>query len=105
MLTIHHRVKDDILVFYSGYTEEDLEVIVRLMVDYLARPIIHKFFYEKYSHKKYLKGWLPNPRPVSLANAVSRAASLLTRQWAKMNAEHFGIFDIHRSLDDLPWDN
>jgi G2/mitotic-specific cyclin 1/2 len=48
---------DEVLVFYSGYTEEELEPVVHLMVDYLARPIpTHEAFFKKYAHRKFLKG-------------------------------------------------
>lgn len=29
-----------------------------LMVDYMARPVIHEAFFKKYAHKKFLKGTL-----------------------------------------------
>ena len=29
---------------------------MRLMVDYLARPICHEAFFKKYASKKFLKG-------------------------------------------------
>jgi hypothetical protein len=75
---------DNILAFYAGYTEEELEPVVHLMVDYLARPVIHEAFFRKYANKKFLK------------------ASLLTRNWAKTNAVHFGIVDRDIPLDELP---
>ncbi|KAI0136333.1 cyclin-like protein [Xylariales sp. AK1849] len=74
---------DETLAYYAGYTEEEIEPVVHLMVDYLARPVIHEAFYKKYASKKFLK------------------ASLLTRQWAKKNAAIFGITDIKLSLDEI----
>jgi G2/mitotic-specific cyclin 1/2 len=47
---------DATLAYYSGYTEEELEPVVHLMVDYLARPVIHDAFFKKYASKKFLKG-------------------------------------------------
>ncbi|KDN68680.1 putative cyclin domain-containing protein [Colletotrichum sublineola] len=61
----------------------EIEPVVRLMVDYLARPVVHEAFFKKYASKKFLK------------------ASILTRQWAKKSAEHFGIVDMHLSLDQI----
>ncbi|KAI9782065.1 MAG: G2/mitotic-specific cyclin [Peltula sp. TS41687] len=56
---------DATLEFYSGYTEEEIEPISKLMIDYLARPVQHEALFKKYASKKFLK------------------ASILTRQWAK----------------------
>ncbi|KAK6841886.1 cyclin B [Apiospora arundinis] len=74
---------DPTLAYYAGYTEEEIEPVFELMVDYLARPVIHEAFYKKYASKKFLK------------------ASLLTRQWAKKNAPIFGITDTSLSLDEI----
>ncbi|KAJ5814983.1 hypothetical protein N7474_006760 [Penicillium riverlandense] len=56
---------DETLAHYSGYTEEEIDPVFRLMVDYLHRPVCHEAFFKKYASKKFLK------------------ASILTRQWAK----------------------
>ncbi|MCJ1294034.1 G2/mitotic-specific cyclin [Xylographa carneopallida] len=56
---------DATLSHYSGYTEEEILPVFKLMVDYCGRPIKHEAFHKKYARKKYLK------------------ASLLVRQWAK----------------------
>ncbi|KAL2756146.1 hypothetical protein ACRALDRAFT_2035182 [Sodiomyces alcalophilus JCM 7366] len=74
---------DATIAYYAGYTEEEVEPVVRLMVDYLARPVVHEAFFKKYASKKFLK------------------ASILTRQWAKKTAAHFGITDTHLSLDQI----
>lgn len=74
---------DKTLAHYSTYTEEEVEPVVHLMVDYLARPVVHEAFFKKYASKKFLK------------------ASILSRQWAKKNAEHFGIDDTDVSLYQL----
>ncbi|CAK7235004.1 G2/mitotic-specific cyclin [Sporothrix eucalyptigena] len=74
---------DATLSFYAGYTEDDIEPVAILMVDYLARPSTHEAFFKKYASKKYLK------------------ASLITRQWAKKNAVHFGITDTDLSVDEI----
>ncbi|KAI1476156.1 hypothetical protein K445DRAFT_18109 [Daldinia sp. EC12] len=74
---------DPTITYYSGYTEEEIEPVFELMVDYLARPICHEAFYKKYASKKFMK------------------ASLITRQWARKNAPIFGITDTKLSVDDL----
>ncbi|PTB47159.1 uncharacterized protein TrAFT101_003408 [Trichoderma asperellum] len=74
---------DPTIAYYAGYTEEEVEPVVNLMVDYLARPPIHEAFFKKYASKKFLK------------------ASILSRQWAKKNAPLFGIEDLHLSLDQI----
>ncbi|KAK1757596.1 G2/mitotic-specific cyclin-B [Echria macrotheca] len=74
---------DATIAYYAGYTEEEIEPVCHLMIDYLARPIVHEAFVKKYASKKFLK------------------ASILTRQWAKKNAHHYGILDTDLSLDDL----
>jgi hypothetical protein len=71
------------LAYYAGYTEEELDPVVQLMVDYLARPVVHEAFFKKYASKKFLK------------------ASMLARQWAKKNWEMFGVEDVHLSLDQM----
>ncbi len=44
------------MAFYAGYTEEEIEPVFQLMVDYLVRPPIHEAFFKKYASKKFLKG-------------------------------------------------
>ncbi|KAK7737438.1 G2/mitotic-specific cyclin [Cytospora paraplurivora] len=73
---------DDTLSFYAGYNEQEIEPVLQLMVDYLARPVAHEAFFKKYASKKFLK------------------ASILTRQWAKKNAAAFDIHNLDRPLDE-----
>ncbi|GLI75307.1 G2/mitotic-specific cyclin [Penicillium ochrochloron] len=56
---------DATLAHYAGYTEQEIDPVFRLMIDYLHRPVSHEAFFKKYASKKFLK------------------ASILTRQWAK----------------------
>ncbi|KAL2828905.1 cyclin-like protein [Aspergillus cavernicola] len=56
---------DATLAHYAGYTEDEIDPVFRLMVDYLHRPVCHEAFFKKYASKKFLK------------------ASIMTRQWAK----------------------
>ncbi|EAA34615.1 G2/mitotic-specific cyclin-B [Neurospora crassa] len=74
---------DKTIAYYAGYTEEEIEPVFHLMVDYLARPVIHEAFFKKYGSKKFLK------------------ASILTRQWAKKNAVLYGVVDAEIPLDKL----
>ncbi|KAG9238617.1 putative G2/mitotic-specific cyclin-B [Amylocarpus encephaloides] len=71
---------DATLTHYSGYDEDEIEPVFRLMVDYLARPVSHEAFFKKYASKKFLK------------------ASILCRQWAKRHAADLGI-DASAPLD------
>lgn len=47
---------DQMLTHYSGYSEDEIEPVFQLMVDYLARPVQHEAFFKKYASKKFLKG-------------------------------------------------
>lgn len=49
-------LQDATLAHYSGYTEEEIEPVFQLMVDYLHRPVSHEAFFKKYASKKFLKG-------------------------------------------------
>lgn len=71
---------DPTLAHYAGYTEDQIEPVFKLMVDYLARPVTHEAFFKKYASKKFLK------------------ASILTRSWAKKHAFSLGV-DVSLPLD------
>ncbi|KAL9604488.1 MAG: hypothetical protein Q9219_000453 [cf. Caloplaca sp. 3 TL-2023] len=51
---------DATLAHYSGYTEDEIEPVFKLMIDYLRRPVVHEAFFKKYASKKFLKGELLN---------------------------------------------
>ena len=51
-------MQDETLEYYAGYSEEEIQPVVALMVDYMARPVIHEAFFKKYASKKFLKGML-----------------------------------------------
>ncbi|KAG5985134.1 hypothetical protein E4U55_001103 [Claviceps digitariae] len=74
---------DEILAYYAGYDKQEVQPVVDLMIDYLARPVVHEAFFKKYASKKFLK------------------ASILARSWAKKNAPIFGITDTQLSLDQI----
>ncbi|KAF2018834.1 A/B/D/E cyclin [Aaosphaeria arxii CBS 175.79] len=63
---------DSTLVHYSGYTEEEIQPVLSLMIDYLASPVVHEAFFKKYASKKFLK------------------ASIVLRRWAKEYVSNFG---------------
>ncbi|KAF4122610.1 hypothetical protein GMORB2_6917 [Geosmithia morbida] len=94
---------DDTLVYYAGYNEEEVDPVVKLMVDYLARPICHEAFFKKYASKKFLKCKLSDPVTYHFAtqDADIMIASLLARSWAKKNAAAFGLTDLEYSLDQI----
>jgi hypothetical protein len=47
---------DATLTHYSGYTEEEIQPVLQLMIDYLSSPVVHEAFFKKYASKKFLKG-------------------------------------------------
>lgn len=55
--------QDETLSYYAGYTEDEIEPVVNLMVDYLARPVVHEAFFKKYASKKFLKCMSPSSTP------------------------------------------
>lgn len=57
---------DDTLAHYAGYTEEEIDPVFRLMIDYLHRPVSHEAFFKKYASKKFLKGMCRPSFPYSL---------------------------------------
>ncbi|KAF2862700.1 A/B/D/E cyclin [Piedraia hortae CBS 480.64] len=59
------------LTKYSGYTEEQIQPVFKLMVDYLQGPVVHDAFFRKYASKKFLK------------------ASIVLRAWARKWGPHF----------------
>ncbi|EGX53297.1 hypothetical protein AOL_s00006g163 [Orbilia oligospora ATCC 24927] len=68
------------LVHYSGYTEDEIMPVFKLMVDYLARPVKHEAFFMKYADKKFKK------------------ASIKVRSWAKSAAVHYKV-DLNEPVD------
>ncbi|RMZ68948.1 g2 mitotic-specific cyclin-b [Pyrenophora seminiperda CCB06] len=56
---------DATLTHYAGYTEEEIQPVLQLMIDYLSGPVVHEAFFKKYASKKFLK------------------ASIVLRKWAK----------------------
>ena len=87
------------MTHYAGYTEEAIQPVFKLMVDYLARPVTHEAFFKKYASKKFLKGKQCFSAPRYLMYPVlTLAASILTRQWAKKHATELGV-DVSVPLD------
>ena len=59
-----NSVQDATIAHYSGYTEQEIQPVFKLMVDYLHKPVVHEAFFKKYASKKFLKGWShTNPPP------------------------------------------
>lgn len=46
------------MTHYSRYSEDQIQPVFKLMVDYLRRPVTHEAFFKKYASKKFLKGLL-----------------------------------------------
>ncbi|KAF1915232.1 cyclin-like protein [Ampelomyces quisqualis] len=63
---------DATLIHYAGYTEEEIQPVLELMIDYLSGPVVHEAFFKKYASKKFLK------------------ASIVLRKWAKEYVAEFG---------------
>jgi len=63
---------DATLTHYAGYTEEEIQPVLELMIDYLSGPVVHEAFFKKYASKKFLK------------------ASIVLRKWAKDYVLNFG---------------
>jgi hypothetical protein len=63
---------DATLTHYAGYTEEEIQPVLQLMIDYLSSPVVHEAFFKKYASKKFLK------------------ASIVLRKWAKEYVAEFG---------------
>ena len=75
-------LQDATLAHYAGYTEEDIQPVFKLMVDYLAGPVVHDAFFRKYASKKFMKGMHIHNQPTCDATDTS-LASIHLRQWAK----------------------
>ncbi|KAF2003245.1 A/B/D/E cyclin [Amniculicola lignicola CBS 123094] len=63
---------DATLAHYAGYTEEEIQPVLQLMIDYLSSPVVHEAFFKKYASKKFLK------------------ASIVLRRWAKEYVSQYG---------------
>lgn len=63
---------DVTLAHYAGYTEEEIQPVLQLMIDYLAGQVAHEAFFKKYASKRFLK------------------ASIVLRKWAKDYVHEFG---------------
>ena len=91
---------DPTLVKYAGYTEQEIQPVFKLMVDYLAAPVAHDAFFRKYASKKFLKGKLiyctyirtsssltlhsiyrPPPMGKEMGTDIPRSRSSATEQW------------------------
>ncbi|KAF2704514.1 A/B/D/E cyclin [Pleomassaria siparia CBS 279.74] len=63
---------DDTIAHYAGYTEEEIQPVLQLMIDYLSGPVLHEAFFKKYASKKFLK------------------ASIVLRRWSKEYVAQYG---------------
>lgn len=60
-LAIDRGEWDATLSKYAGYTEQEIQPVFKLMVEYLVAPVAHDAFFRKYASKKFLKGMLRCP--------------------------------------------
>ncbi|XBW35370.1 hypothetical protein QEN19_000935 [Hanseniaspora menglaensis] len=74
---------DGNFIHYSGgYSKQQLESCVKMMMEYLEQPVIHEEFYKKYSTRRFCK------------------ASVASRDWAKRVIEQgFDVMDLHESIN------
>jgi len=83
---------DATLSKYAGYTEQEIQPVFKLMVDYLHAPVQHDAFFRKYASKKFLKGKSLIVL-VFLFDEDLRTdcitASIVLRQWAKKMAPKY----------------
>jgi G2/mitotic-specific cyclin 2 len=81
---------DATLAHYAGYTEEEIQPVFKLMVDYLRSPVVHEAFFKKYASKKFLKGMFsPTPGPITRFVLTQSTASIVLRQWAKKSYQQY----------------
>jgi hypothetical protein len=58
-LVLDRGAWDATLSHYAGYTEEEIQPVLELMIDYLSGPVLHEAFFKKYASKKFMKGKPP----------------------------------------------
>ncbi|CAI6248290.1 unnamed protein product [Periconia digitata] len=63
---------DDTLAHYAGYSEDEIQPVFHLMIDYLSAPVAHEAFFKKYASKKFMK------------------ASIVLRRWSKDYVSTYG---------------
>ncbi|KAF1956106.1 G2/M-specific cyclin NimE [Byssothecium circinans] len=63
---------DATLAHYAGYSEDEIQPVLSLMIDYLSGPVAHEAFFKKYASKKFMK------------------ASIVLRRWSKDYVSQWG---------------
>ncbi|KAJ4353290.1 G2/mitotic-specific cyclin [Didymosphaeria variabile] len=63
---------DATLSHYAGYTDDEIQPVLELMIDYLSGPVLHEAFFKKYASKKFMK------------------ASIVLRSWCKKYVAQYG---------------
>ncbi|KAF2447630.1 A/B/D/E cyclin [Karstenula rhodostoma CBS 690.94] len=71
-LVLDRGAWDATLSYYAGYTEEEIQPVLELMIDYLSGPVLHEAFFKKYASKKFMK------------------ASIVLRSWCKKYVAQYG---------------
>lgn len=60
--------QDETLTQFSGYSEDEIQPVFDLLIDYLHAPVAHEALFKKYASKKFLKG---KPHPSALASQLT----------------------------------
>jgi hypothetical protein len=66
---------DETLTHYAGYTEEEIQPVLQLMIDYLSGPVVHEAFFKKYASKKFLKGQYFARQYYTITNSIQHPSS------------------------------
>ena len=71
---------DSTLSQFAGYTEQEIQPVFDIMIDFLQAPVAHEALFKKYASKKFLKGKSTSP---VLKPLLTVPASIMARKWAK----------------------
>jgi len=83
-LALNRGEWDATLSKYAGYTEQEIQPVFKLMVEYLHAPVQHDAFFRKYASKKFLKGEsYPLFHSLCGLGLTLLKASIVLRAWAK----------------------
>lgn len=77
------------MAHYAGYTEEEIQPVLELMIDYLSGPVVHEAFFKKYASKKFMKG-KSNTSTDMHKHVLTFTASIVLRSWCKKYVANYG---------------
>lgn len=87
-LVLDRGLWDATLSHYAGYTEEEIQPVLELMIDYLSGPVLHEAFFKKYASKKFMKGKSSNF--LMHVFLLTILASIVLRSWCKKYVAQYG---------------